>query len=36
MDRGPDTRLVAEIATKLDAALATYRFDKFLGLPETQ
>jgi hypothetical protein len=36
MDRGPDTRLIAEIAQRLDAALATYRFDKFLGLPETQ
>ena len=34
MDRGPDTRLVAEIATKLDAALATYRFDRFLGTAE--
>ncbi|MBK9547549.1 MAG: hypothetical protein IPO52_00210 [Gemmatimonadetes bacterium] len=33
MDRGPDTRLVAEIARRLDAALATYRFDQFIGQP---
>jgi|CXWL01.1.fsa_nt_gi hypothetical protein len=33
MDRGPDTRLVHEIAKRLDAALATYRFDKFIGQP---
>ena len=36
MDRGPDTRLIADIATRLDAALATGRFDQFLGLPETR
>lgn len=36
MDRGPDTRLVAEIASRLDAALATYRFDQFLGTPEVR
>ena len=35
MDRGPDTRLVAEIARRLDAALATYRFDKYIGQPPT-
>jgi len=34
MDRGPDTQLVAEIAKRLDAALATYRFDQFLGIAE--
>lgn len=36
MDRGPDTRLIADIAPRLDAALATYRFDRFLGKPEAQ
>ncbi len=36
MDRGPDTRLVAAIAKRLDAALATYRFDRFIGPTPTQ
>lgn len=36
MDRGPDTQLVAEIARRFDAALATYRFDTFIGRPPAE
>lgn len=36
MDRGPDTRLVAEIARRLDAALATFRFDQYIGQPPVE